>query len=91
MALGADVAHPEPRTTPTCCSGAAVLTSLTSTVSRRPSAGAPVAPGAPLAHVVVLAARRPGRRTPEATLSLHITPELLLALGGSWARAGERR
>ncbi len=68
-----------------------MLTSLTSTVSRRPSAGAPVAPGAPLAHVVVLADRRPGRRTPGATPPLRITPELLLALGGPWAGAGERR
>ena len=68
-----------------------MLTSLTSTVSRRPSAAAPVAPGAPLAHVVVLADRRPGPRTPEATPSLRITRELLLALGGSWAGAGKRR
>lgn len=66
-----------------------MLTSLTSTVSRRPSSGAPVAPGAPLAEVVVLADRRPGQAR-GATPTLHITPELLLALGGAWAGPGER-
>ncbi len=68
-----------------------MLTSLTSTVSRRPSAGALAAPGAPLAKVVVLADRCPGQPATEATSALHITPELLLALGGSWAGPSEHR
>ncbi len=61
-----------------------MLTSPSSAVSRTPTSPSDVAPRGRVAPVVDLAERR-ARRRPVEPAALHITPELLDALGGPWA------
>ncbi len=62
-----------------------MLISMSSSVSRTPTPGGPEREDTPLATVHDLADRRAPATDLPPTSELHITRELLVALGGRWA------